>query len=49
MKAFDNIEFEKYKAEAKEKWGETPQYKEYKQKSEGYSEQKHCNLAIYCN
>ena len=29
MKAFDNSEFEKYKAEAKEKWGETPAYKEY--------------------
>ena len=27
MKAFDNSEFEKYKAEAKEKWGQTDAYK----------------------
>ncbi len=29
MEAFDNNEFEKYKAEAKEKWGSTAAYKEY--------------------
>lgn len=29
MKAFDNSEFEKYKAEAKEKWGKTDAYKEH--------------------
>ena len=29
MKAFDNSEFEKNKAEAKEKWGATSAYKEY--------------------
>ena len=28
MKAFDNSEFEKHKAEAKEKWGKTDAYKE---------------------
>ena len=29
MRAFDNSEFEKHKAEAKEKWGQTPAYKEH--------------------
>ena len=29
MNAFDNSEFETYKAEAREKWGKTDAYKEY--------------------
>ena len=35
MKAFNNSEFEKYKAEAKEKWGKTEAYQEYEKRSEG--------------
>ena len=37
MKAFNNTEFEKYKAEAKERWGETTAYKEYEEKSKNSS------------
>ncbi len=37
MKAFDNSEFEKYKEEAKEKWGSTDAYKEHKEKTKNYS------------
>ena len=37
MNAFDNSEFEKYKAEAKERWGETKAYKEYEEKSKNSS------------
>ncbi len=33
MKAFDNSEFEKYKDEAKERWGSTEAFKEYKKKT----------------
>ena len=40
MNAFDNTEFENYKNEAKERWGKTDAYKEYSQKSKGYSEEK---------
>ena len=29
MTAFDNSEFEKYKTEARERWGETNAYKEH--------------------
>ena len=39
MKAFDNSEFEKYKEEAKEKWGKTDAYKEHAQKTRGYSKE----------
>ncbi len=35
--AFDNSEFEKYKDEAKEKWGSTDAYKEHQEKTKGYS------------
>ena len=45
MKAFDNSEFEKNKAEAKEKWGTTPAYKEYEEKTKDYSAQQWDNLA----
>ncbi len=37
MTAFDNSEFEKYKAEAKEKWGKTNAHKEYEEKTKDYS------------
>ena len=45
MAAFDNSEFEKYKAEAQEKWGNTDAYKEHAEKTKNYSKQKWNNLA----
>ena len=45
MKAFDNTEFEKHKAEAKEKWGKTNAYKEHKEKTKDYSKDKWNSLA----
>ncbi len=38
MKAFDNIDFEKYKVEAQERWGKTTAYKEYAEKTKYRSE-----------
>lgn len=40
MKAFDNSEFEKYKAEAKEKWGKTDAWIEHSEKTKNYSQDK---------
>ena len=45
MSAFDNNEFEKYKAEAQEKWGKTDAYKEYAERTKNYSRQKWNDLA----
>ena len=45
MKAFDNSEFEKHKAEAKEKWGQTQAYQQHAQKTKDYSKQKWNDLA----
>jgi DNA-binding transcriptional MerR regulator len=45
MKAFDNSEFESYKTEAKEKWGNTKAYKEHEEKTKSYSKDKWNNLA----
>ena len=45
MKAFDNSEFDKHKAEAQEKWGKTAAYKEHKEKTKNYSKQKWNDLA----
>ena len=45
MKAFDNSEFEKHKAEAKEKWGKTDAYKEHAERTKNYSKQKWNDLA----
>ena len=45
MKAFDNGEFEKYKAEVKEKWGNTDAYKEHAERTKNYSKQKWNELA----
>ena len=45
MRVFDNSEFEKYKAEAQEKWGNTDAYKEHKEKTKNYSKQKWNDLA----
>ena len=44
MKAFDNSEFEKYKAEAQQKWGETDAYKEHAEKTKQYSKGKWSDL-----
>ncbi len=40
MSAFDSSEFEKHKAEAKEKWGVTDAYKEHAEKTKNYSKDK---------
>lgn len=40
MKAFDNREFEAYKAEAQEKWGKTDAYKEHSDRTGNYSKEK---------
>ena len=45
MNAFDNSEFEKYKGEAQEKWGNTDAYKEHSEKTKGYSKDKWNDLA----
>ena len=45
MNAFDSSEFEKYKAEAKEKWGKTGAYKEHAERTRNYSKQKWNELA----
>lgn len=45
MSAFDNSEFEKYKTEAKERWGKTDAYREYAEKSKGYTKENFTSLA----
>ena len=45
MKAFDNSEFETYKAEAKERWGKTDAYKEHAERTKNYSKQTWNDLA----
>ena len=45
VKAFDNSEFESYKAEAKEKWGNTDAYREHAEKTKNYSQGKWNSLA----
>jgi len=40
VKAFDNSEFDSYKAEIKQRWGGTEAYAEYTEKSKGYSREK---------
>ena len=45
MKAFDNSEFEKYKTEAKAKWGKTDAYKEFEEKTAGQSENQQLSVA----
>ena len=44
MQAFDNTEFENYKAEAREKWGKTQAYQEHAEKTKGYSKEKWSSL-----
>lgn len=43
--SFNNEKFELYKAEAKEKWGNTEAYKEYEKKSKDYTAEKENELA----
>ena len=45
MTAFDNTEFEAYKAEAREKWGKTEAYKQHEEKTNGYTKDKWNSLA----
>ena len=45
MKAFDNSEFENYKTEAKERWGNTDAYKEHAEKAKTYGKDKWSSLA----
>lgn len=49
MSAFENSEFEKYAAEAKEKWGETDAYKEHEEKTGNYSKDRWNKLADEMN
>lgn len=45
MKAFDNSEFDAYKAEAQERWGKTDAYKEHAEKTKNYGKDKWSSLA----
>lgn len=45
MNAFDNGEFQKYSAEAKENWGKTDAYREHAERTRNYSRQKWNALA----
>ena len=49
MKAFDNSEFEKYKAEAQERWGNTDAYKEHAQKTKNYGKDKWSSIVADMN
>ena len=49
MNVFDNREFEIYKAEAQERWGETDAYGEYLTKTEKYSKNQWSALADKMN
>ncbi len=45
MKAFTNNEYEKYRDEAKQKWGQTDAYKQHEEKTKNYSKQKWNDVA----
>ena len=45
MHVFDNTEFEKHKAEVREKWGSTDAYRQHEEKTHNYSTQKWNDLA----
>ncbi len=49
MKAFDNSEFEQYKAEVQERWGKTDAYKEHTKKTKDYSANKWQSLSCGMN
>ena len=44
MSAFDNNKFEEYKAEVQQRWGKTEAYREYSQKTAGYSKESWSNM-----
>lgn len=44
MKAFDNREFETYKAEVQKRWGKTDAYKEHTERTKNYSKDKWSSL-----
>ena len=44
MSAFDNSEFEAYKAETKEKWGNTKAYAEFSEKTKEYSKERFADI-----
>ena len=44
MSAFDNSEFEAYKAETKEKWGGTKAYAEFESKTKDYSKERFADI-----
>jgi len=44
MSAFDNSEFEAYKSEAKEKWGNTEAYAEFSEKTKDYSKERFADI-----
>ena len=45
MQAFDNRQYEQYKAEVKEKWGKTEAYREHSEKTKNYSKEQWQNAA----
>lgn len=49
MKAFDNSEFENYKAEAQQRWGATDAYKAHMEKTKHYSKDTWNTLALKMN
>lgn len=49
MIAFDNSEFEKYKAQARNRWGDTDAYQEHAEKTKHYSEDTWNGLAGQMN
>ena len=49
MNAFDNSEFENYKQEVKEKWGQTDAFKEHAEKTKDYGKEKWNNLSEEMN
>ncbi len=49
MNAFDNSEFETYKAEVQQRWGKTDAYKEHAEKTKGYSKDKWSSLVDHMN
>ena len=49
MNAFDNSEFENYKEEVKERWGQTDAFKEHTEKTKDYEKEKWNNLSEEMN
>jgi len=49
VSAFDNSDFETYKEEVQERWGQTSAYKEHAEKTKNYSKEKWSSLAEEMN